>query len=146
MKFLEESFLIEGIVRPPSEQELSATKIFIALRHVTVLDLKKLVNAYEPEARFRSKSGLDVRVGNHVPPPGGQVIEELLTGILREIDQNLVDPWQAHLRYQSLHPFTDGNGRSGRTLWVWHMLRTGANPFLRGFLHQFYYQTLSHGD
>jgi hypothetical protein len=35
-------------------------------------------------------------------------------------------------------PTTDGNGRSGRALWLWCM--RGRAPL--GFLHQFYYQTL----
>ena len=38
----------------------------------------------------------------------------------------------------SNHPFTDGNGRSGRALWLWQM--NNHAPF--GFLHTFYYQTL----
>ena len=44
--------------------------------------------------------------------------------------------------YEMLHPFMDGNGRSGRALWAWMMLRLGQDPFALLFLHRFYYQTL----
>ncbi len=48
------------------------------------------------------------------------------------------------VRYELLHPFSVGNGRSGRTLWAWCMLRRGDDPFTLPFLHRFYYQTLEH--
>jgi Fic family protein len=54
-------------------------------------------------------------------------------------------PYQQHHQYESLHPFTDGNGRSGRTIWAWHMMRVGRDPFALPFLHRFYYQALEAG-
>lgn len=47
-------------------------------------------------------------------------------------------PWEVHIAYEMLHPFTDGNGRSGRMLWAWQM-----RNFPLDFLHTFYYQTLN---
>jgi Fic family protein len=38
----------------------------------------------------------------------------------------------------------DGNGRTGRMLWAWHMKHQGRDPFLRPFLHTWYYQTLQY--
>ena len=35
------------------------------------------------------------------------------------------DVWQAHLAYEYIHPFIDGNGRSGRLVWLWLRFKHG---------------------
>jgi hypothetical protein len=115
---------------------------FVRLPAVTVDDMVQFVSVYQPNARLRNKPGLNVRVGDHIAPPGGPEIPEALADILR--DEGIQGPYRIHCRYETLHPFTDGNGRSGRALWAWMMVRHDIWPgLLIGFLHAFYYQTLS---
>ena len=137
--FVRESNRIEGILRDPSTAEIEATELFLFNRQPGVLDIEDLVTTYQPGAVLRLTPGLNVRVGNHIAPPGGPQIGADLAALLETIGGS--DPWATHVAYETLHPFTDGNGRSGRAIWAWQMVRRQRGLSL-GFLHQFYYQTL----
>ena len=71
---------------------------------------------------------------------GGPAIRDALESLLARISDSEVDSWRAHLEYETLHPFMDGNGRSGRTIWLW--MRQGNQLPPLSFLQAFYYQTL----
>lgn len=140
--FLIESNRIEGIERLPTSEELAALRWFVELPQLSVADVERLVDVFQPGAVLRDKPNLNVRVGNHVAPRGGPKIVEQLADLLARVSSLEADVWHAHLAYEALHPFTDGNGRSGRAIWLWQMERIASGTQI-GFLHSFYYQTLS---
>lgn len=139
-EFVRESNRIEGILRDPTQAEISALDAFLEIPEVSVGDLCAFVEINQPGAVLRDRVGLDVRVGRHFPPRGGPHIRDELQNVL---DAALTEhPFKVHVAYERLHPFTDGNGRSGRALWAWGMHRSGVYVSERLFLHEFYYQTL----
>lgn len=137
--FVNESNRIEGIRRSATQDEIGAHQMFVALTLPTIEDLQVLVSVLQPGAVLRDRVGLDVRVGGHYPPRGGPDIKKKLGRLLLQIGEHT--PYTAHHAYESLHPFTDGNGRSGRALWLWHV--GGQAPL--GFLHHWYYLSLKEG-
>jgi hypothetical protein len=140
-EMVRETNRIEGIHREPSGAERLEFERFLALEEVTVGDLERFVKVYQPGAKLRLLEGQNVRVGGHYPPKGGEHIHAQLQALLVEANeiQGSNEAWKIHIQYETLHPFMDGNGRSGRMLWYWMMW---PNHTL-GFLHTFYYQTLS---
>ncbi len=145
LDFVKESNRIENILRPPTVAEFDAFKHFLTLPKITVPDLEHFVDIYQPGARLRDQPGLDVAIGGRYPQRGGPEVRIKLDRILATAYQcPIVLPasvghpaFDTHIEYEHLHPFTDGNGRSGRALWAWQM-----QSFPLGFLHTFYYQTL----
>lgn len=147
-QFIRESNHIEGIHRDPTMAEIDALEKFLKYPALTIASLVDLNSVFQPNAVLRDKAGLDVRIGGYIPPRGGPEIVEDLNILLLRVSAivNPLHPWKAHLEYESLHPFTDGNGRTGRAVWLWQMKQANFWPNGLAFLHQFYYQTLANQE
>jgi len=143
-QFVAESNRIENIheIRPG---EIEAHKHFLNLKTLTVKDVEELVFKLQPGAFLRERVGQDVIVGDYRPPPGGEKIRIELEELLIDINEN-ANPWHSHIRYENLHPFMDGNGRSGRAIWLWQIIRNYEQLPVYNFLQYFYYQTLNNSQ
>lgn len=101
------------------------------LRHEDVLELHRIVAGkvmdQGEEGRYRT---VRVRVGPYVPPPPEEV-----SGLMFELlkwwneESGALSPALSsaivHYRFEAIHPFSDGNGRTGRALALWELYRRG---------------------
>ena len=102
-----------------------------SIRHEDIFSLHRIlaegVMDQGDAGRYRT---IAVRVGNYVPPPAGDV-----SGLMMELldwwnkDSRKLSPVLSsailHHRFESVHPFADGNGRTGRALNLWELYRRG---------------------
>lgn len=137
--FVRESNRIEGIHREPTGAEIDAHMRLLAVPVLSVDEVEWFVRVVA-DADLRREPGMDVRVGSHYPPRGGPYVERRLEELL---SGQFITPYEWHRRYEELHPFMDGNGRSGRAIWL--RMMGGVERVPLGFLHTWYYQSLSSG-
>jgi Fic family protein len=109
--------------------ERQATVKSITHRHVLKLHaiIAKGVMDQGAAGRYRE---ISVRVGRYVPPPPGQVsglMAELLAWWNTEAKRwsPVISSAMVHYRFEEIHPFADGNGRTGRALATWELYRRG---------------------
>jgi Fic family protein len=116
------------------------------LMHEDILKLHKVIAGDVMDqgtaGRYRT---VKVRVGRYVPPRPEEV-----SGLMFE----LLDWWNkesgklspvlsssiVHYRFEAIHPFADGNGRTGRALALWELYRRGFDTHHIFSVDEFYWE------
>ena len=104
----------------------------------------------EVAGRFR-KTGEMVRVGNHIGLPP-EFINARIQEILIRYSSEITTPFiyriaQFHTEFESVHPFLDGNGRIGRVINNYLLIREGfPSIILRNKEKEAYYSALRSYD
>lgn len=141
--FLSESNAIEGEDAPDPEQVGAAFSVLLNAEDVTEERVMRYLQAVSPGAELRDRFGMNVSVGAYDPPGGSPSVGEEYRALLEDVSNGEIHPFRFHLAFEQLHPFTDGNGRVGRLLWLLLMLREGDYVPAHGFLRGWYYQSLA---
>ena len=101
------------------------------IAHEDVLKLHAMIaSGVMDQGRAGRYRDIRVRVGQYLPPA-----PEMVSGLMAE----LLEWWHArsakwspvissaviHYQFEAIHPFADGNGRTGRALALWELYRRG---------------------
>ena len=142
----------------PDRARREVVNYFAALRHIEkharkktithedVLRLHKIISERVMEqgeaGRYRT---IRVRVGSYSPPP-----PELVSGLMFELlewwnkDSGSLTPVLSsaivHYRFEAIHPFADGNGRTGRALALWALYRRGFDTHHIFSVDEYYWE------
>ena len=116
---------------------------------ITHEDLFRLHRLLAAEVMDQGEAGryrtIPVRVGKHVPPA-----PDMVSGLVRE----LLDWWNGpsrewspvltsailHYQFEDIHPFADGNGRTGRMLALWEFYRRGFDTHHVFSIDEFFWE------
>ncbi len=116
------------------------------LRHEDLLALHRIIAGEVMDqgsaGRYRT---IPVRVGRYSPPPPEDVsglMFELLTWWNKESTHLSPTLSSAiiHYRFEAIHPFADGNGRTGRALALWELYRRGFDTHHIFSVDEFYWE------
>lgn len=116
------------------------------IRHEDVLKLHRILSDKvmdQGEAgRYRT---IGVRVGRYVPPPPQDVsglMFELLEWWNKESAEfsPIISSAVLHYRFETIHPFADGNGRTGRALALWELYRRGFDTHHIFSVDEYYWE------
>ena len=116
------------------------------LRHTDILELHRILAG---EVMDQGEAGkyrmIAVRVGKYLPPPPDAVsglMFELLAwwntaaGKLSPVLSSAI----LHNRFEVIHPFADGNGRTGRALALWELYRRGFDTHHIFSVDEYYWE------
>ncbi len=136
--------VVEHIDKKAKEQELNL-EVILSLHKMLISNIRDDI-----AGRFRKENEF-VRVANHIAPNPKEVIgrlEKMLAEYNAASRENIIKRIaKLHLAFEHTHPFVDGNGRIGRVINNYLLIREGFVPINIKFIDKKkYYQAFKEFD
>ena len=146
-----EIFEAKNLARVVSYIDTKAKEQELTLDGLLLLHKMLISNIRDDVAgRFR-KDGEWVRVASHIAPDPKEVVgrlEKMLAAYNANSHENIIKRIALlHLTFENIHPFVDGNGRIGRVINNYLLIREGFVPVNIKFIdRQMYYDAFNEFD
>ncbi|MBU3925440.1 Fic family protein [Patescibacteria group bacterium] len=146
-----EIFEAKNLARVVAYIDIKAKEQELALPIILFLHKMLIANIRDDIAgRFR-KDGEWVRVGSHIAPDSKEIVERLekmLAIYYAASHENIIKRIaKLHLAFEYTHPFIDGNGRIGRAINNYLLIREGFAPINIKFIdRENYYEAFNEFD
>lgn len=117
-----------------------------AIRHEDIFELHRLLaSAVMDQGEAGRYRTIAVRVGKHVPPAAAHVsphMFELLEWWNKQAAElsPVLSSAILHYQFEWIHPFADGNGRTGRALAQWELYRRGFDSHHIFSVDEYYWE------
>lgn len=147
-----------GLSGPDTRSRREVLNYFAGLRYVEKnavkkkpghTDILRLHRILAGEVMDQGEAGkyrtIAVRVGQYRPPPANTV-----SGLMFELLEwwntaakklsSILSSAILHYRFEAIHPFADGNGRTGRALALWELYRRGFDTHHIFSVDEYYWE------
>lgn len=102
------------------------------LKEQDIIAIAKLVNKNINEIDSYRKTQVFIKGAEHIPPKGVEIpmlmkyfIDNYNNTVYDDVFQKAA---YCHIEFERIHPFSDGNGRTGRLLINWELIKNNVAP------------------
>lgn len=135
---LRESNLIEGVegktALTQARRAWDYVMMYDSLNNQIVKETHRILMEKQPiERKYRGDwRDVPVSIGGQIKSQSKPVLDSLMRDWCKKtntVGKNF-DPVTLHIDFENIHPFIDGNGRMGRILLNWHLVKRNNSPLL----------------
>lgn len=137
-KYIKASNEIEGIYSEEEDAQSLLAWAYLEqqdlLSHADIMRVQKIITIHQTDLQpnqrgyYRGMAGnnTNVSVGGRYAPDHS-LVPELMNNWLLDVAK--MTPLVGHIRFESIHPFADGNGRTGRMIYWFVCKKRGIKPY-----------------